>query len=175
MTDVTMDNQQVDLAWLAGLYDGEGCIWLGWIQRDSNYRYLIPHVHLTNTSVHTMNAAATVLRRHGVPFNVTVHKQRKSQRPLIHIQTNGLKRAKRFLSTIGPYLVGKKAEADLLSEYIESRLRTPHKAPYSDREQAIVKQLAQYKRQVHFRDSEPNGGFLGTLEDIVQVTVKAVA
>lgn len=171
-----MGNQQVDLAWLAGVYDGEGCIWLGWVTRDKNYKYLIPHIHLSNTNATLMNAAANVLQRHGIPFHVSVQRRvRKStHRPLIFVQTNGLKRAEKFLTVLGPYLVGKRPEAVLLLEYIQSRLNAPHKAPYTEREQAIVEQLAQRKRQVHFRDLEPDGGFLGALEDIVQSTGKLV-
>lgn len=172
-----MDNQQVDIAWFAGLFDGEGCVSLGKIsygKRDGQYYH--PQAILTNTNVNLMNAAANVLRKAGLPFYIRTYASgRKNTKPLVTIQIQGIFRCLRFYEWLLPYMVGKRQEAELMLEYLRSRLTQPgRKAPYTAREHEIFGLLATKKRDVHSRDLEPSGGFLGPLEDIVQSSGKSV-
>ena len=66
-----------------------------------------------------------------------------------HIEIRGMKRLLKILPELIPRLVTKAAEAELVMEWIESRMKRPMRQPYNDRELAIVQEVRNLKLTRH--------------------------
>jgi len=124
--DVTMGNphmQEVEMAYLAGLIDGEGTITL---ERSGNRRLngmmgLSPKVIVTDTDRAIVDATMTIMRRLGVNPYVKVQSPAKRKKACFWVTVSGLSKCKKVLEAVKPYLVGKLAQAQLVLDFVESR------------------------------------------------------
>lgn len=134
------DNQQgspsdVELAWLAGLYDGEG--WIGVVRStrgatssSSRLRYRAASM-LTSTSERLIERAGSIMGRARVVFHTVHYKESfNEQRGQWHARkwnlgtaSNGATRD--LLVILLPYLVEKKEIAKIAIEYVEWRESLP--------------------------------------------------
>ena len=137
-----MDNQrgkaERDLEWLAGIFEGEGCFSLDYSSRATQPRsgiQIIPRIILTNTDHSMVDEALRILHSHDVDGFVET-KLTQGRKPCYNLTLHGMKRVKRLLELVQPYLRtgNKQADAQDLREFVESRLSKERKAPYSDRE-----------------------------------------
>lgn len=147
-----MDSHNV--AWLAGLYDGDGCFGLYKHQVTSSKRRLVPRIHLITTCTKTHARVKEVLAYLGVgnhthfretPFKNGVETHFRFS-PRYDLNVVGLKRTGTFLPLIIPYLVTKQEEAKLLLEFNESRMSRGIRDPYTPRELEIDLTLRALKR-----------------------------
>lgn len=131
-----MGNQQgktdeVLLAWIAGFMDGEGTFCLS---RHSQRRFPYPQISVNNTHYPTLSSLTDALERLELPHYVA-HKNGAyvgpdgyKRKPQWSIQMFGHKRCEKWCRALIPYLVTKREDAELMLEYIHSRMsRNPMK------------------------------------------------
>ena len=148
-----MGNQQrsleVRLSWLAGILDGEGTISFASkfskSSRQKNYHFR-PELKVDNTDQVMLDEIMSILDEVGAAYYVrdtgkSPSKRNPNWKKSTRIIIEGLKRLRSFLPIISPYLINKKPQADLLMEYIESRLTGPHKGPVTEKEEDIILQV----------------------------------
>jgi hypothetical protein len=124
----------IDLGYVAGLLDGEGSIFVkGWIQRKSAIR-IEPQISLVaNTNKAMMERAKDIYERLGLAFCVEEkHLKRKTSggtmyQPVWQLKVRGLKRCKRALEVLSPYITAKTAQAKMLLAWCNRRLELPQK------------------------------------------------
>lgn len=128
--DNTMGNQQVKITWewLAGFYDGEGCINLTH-QRCKRETAFSPQLDLVNTHIESMELIVDFLAAHDIPVYVQRSENSKSyhresnrrNKPKMTIRIARMANVKRFLELILPHLVLKRKQALLLLEFVSTR------------------------------------------------------
>lgn len=141
-----MGNQQERLiaqVRLAMLYDTEGWISMNVIQRMKHrVASLVPVIGVTNTNVGLVDWTADVLEQLDVPRYVQwVEPHGIGKLAQGRVTVAGLLRVKQLLPHIRPFLIVKGKQADLLKEFIESRLSTPGSTPYTERELEIANEI----------------------------------
>lgn len=147
------DNQQrkvneIDLAWLAGLWDGEGSLGMKVQKYKADGKtYFEPYAQVVNTHQGTLERVDRILTDLHVGHHISWPKphpwggrQPAQYKPLWSVRINGLRRVKSLLIWLKPYLTTKAEQAALLWEYIEGREEHEYKHhwAYSDRELEIV-------------------------------------
>ena len=144
-----MDNQPerpVSLDFVAGLMTGEGTFCLGVcrIKERRGKLRIIPIFGLHMIDHRTVELMADVLRREGLPVYLQLRRKSAGQ-PQLGIHIAGMRRVERLCRTFIPLLTGQKQEAaELVLEFIESRLALPKKGqPYTEAQLDIVRRLRQ--------------------------------
>lgn len=120
-----MDDQQVtqfELGWLSGIIDGEGCFSMS---PGSKGSYNVG-IKIVNTNKIIVDNICDILKRLGIPFHIYDSHRSSNQRPAKRVEINGPKRVQRAMSILLDYIVAKKEEAILLSDYVNLRLTTPY-------------------------------------------------
>lgn len=135
-------NQQVtetDHAYFAGLIDGEGCITICRTNRKdlgANYFTYSPRVLLGNTNENIILGYINYLKAMEITYWVNTDCKRKPNRRYAwNILVGGMPGQKKLLTSLLPYLKGKKALAELLLEYIDRRImrNEQHKRIYDSK------------------------------------------
>ena len=146
----TISRKDLAIAWLAGMIDADGCISF---HRNANNRrtvttsYRVPYIAITTTCGETIKYITDLYEELGVPYYLK-HKNNTNpttNKPIWVITTQGLKRSKRILPLVEPYLVTKKKEARLVLEFIEIRERLARTFQHDPRETAISDELRKIK------------------------------
>lgn len=148
----TMDNQQAtDWAYLAGLVDGEGCISICPAHKKGGSTQLNVSLHvLNNTNAKLIDWVAETLARYDIPHYVYWAGKRnyRNSRPCGLVALRRRTGIKKFLLHVLPYLVGKRRQAELLLEFVESRItvfetaqRNSESWTYKDRDFEITRQI----------------------------------
>lgn len=142
-----------ELAYLAGIVDGEGTITLerSGIRRLNGVMGLSPKVLVSNTDTAIIQFSINVMERMGVVPHVkcqlgTYKGRRKT---CYWLSVAGLAKTKKVLVPLLPFLVGKQAQARLLLDFIEYR-GDPVLAkgkPYGDYELGLLEKV----RALNFR------------------------
>lgn len=129
-----MDNKQAtptDLAYLAGIIDGEG--WVG-LQKRLDRRWVTykPALRVTNTDANLINHIYEIWERIGVDGHIYENEQNPSVpngKQIMNLQLNKQSDIKRVLEAVIPYLVSKKARAVMLLRFLDKTI---------DREEAYL-------------------------------------
>lgn len=112
-----------ELGWLAGLWDGEGSITMFKHYEQGRRRQYIPVVCMTNTNPEIISHAIQLLDRSGIRLRVAIlRKSDGVNSECYQILTTKQSVVKEFLEMLMPYLIGKKAQAELLLRFVSSRL-----------------------------------------------------
>ena len=149
--DTTIGNQQVKITWewLAGFYDGEGCLSLSKSESKGYIRYS-PQIDLVNTNHVAMQAIVDFLKSHNISVYVNYSKSHakfhrdnsRQHKQRMNIRIARMANVKLFLSHIAPHLILKQANAVLLLEFVDSRATGYVKTSERDHEiYRLVKQL----------------------------------
>lgn len=131
---------KLSLAWLAGFYDGEGCLFLG-----RKPRTVYARVILSNTDHPSIERASEILKEHRVGHFI-YQKTKKGYRPSYHLNVDGIKRVQRWLDVMEPYLVTKAAQATVLRQFVEYRLGLPRGSSHGEYEERMRLELSELKR-----------------------------
>jgi len=123
-------NQQerlVNLAWLAGFFEGEG-----WIGFHTTSNRITPGISLINTDFVLIERVSNILKSLNVGFYIQTRKGGCDENPAHKtakvIEIAGFKRVRSLLTYLLPFLFGRKQQvASLLLEYVERRLALPSK------------------------------------------------
>jgi len=133
-----MNNEKI--AWLAGLWEGEGTFGLytfngQWFdkKRNKNRREfkLKPFIALTNTDISLINESAKILDENEIILHLVMQKskgdnlkvKRKELKDIYRLTTFKLSLIKKTIELLLPYLIGKKPQAELLLRFVNSRLK----------------------------------------------------
>ena len=151
------DNQQkrfMDIGWLVGILDGEGCFSLqktsGW--KGTKYPSSSPLIQITNTNPLIILKASKIIRELGLASRVYLQKQ-KECRLCYRIVVIGMKRVQRFLEFMLPYMECRREQAETLMKYVESRLSKGIREPYNQYEQELSDTLAKLNRPYLFSET----------------------
>jgi len=119
----TIDNQQAtshQLAWLAGIWDGEGTFSI----YEQSKKHLVGRITLSNTDDLMINEIIKILDLYNI--NGHLWKETKSRKPThkkaYHLTINKLKDVNKATVLMLPYLISKKARAELLLRFVNSRM-----------------------------------------------------
>ena len=159
--------RDLELTWLACFVDTEGCLGL---HKKHMYRgkYSIgPEITLCNTDGRLLQRVRYIMKQHELPHYVHVYQGKHNKKANWVVKIYGMKRAKRFLEAILPYLVGKADQALAMLEFISYRLAVGPQVAVGAQEEAWWKKLRDLKEVPNLRDytiDSPNNGD----EDIVQ-------
>lgn len=149
-----MDNPHVlvtetELAYLAGIIDGEGCISINHAGVWKKTKAFQCKVRVANSNQNLINWVMQILGKLDIKAHIT-HSKRCEDNPkwkrVYDVAVLNQTKCHTLLKAISPYLIGKKAQASLLLEWIESRWNQKRPEgfryiPYSKRELEIVQQL----------------------------------
>jgi len=137
------------LAWLAGIVDGEGTITVWKYQCRKSFTYR-PIVAIYNTDLNIISECAKIFDALKVSAHLNSHKVKKRKLCYV-IETKKLSSIKIILESILPYLIGKKSRAELTLRFVNSRLAAIQKLrskgiqsnniPYTEEEGSLVDQL----------------------------------
>ena len=116
--------QDTDLAWLAGIWDGEGSITLFTHKEADNSTKICPTVLVVNTDIHIINKIQKLLEDLKCNFVIHEHKPKNKKHKIQwRITTRNIRYIQKFLVPILPYLVGdKKAKGEIVLRYANRRI-----------------------------------------------------
>jgi len=123
--------QDTDLAWLAGLWDGEGTITMFSHQEKNGSTKLCPTCVVVNTDIHIINKARALLEELDCKFVVHEYQPKvKGYKVQWRITTRNMEYIRKFLTAVNPYLVGeKKAKGEILLSYVTQRIQKMKRIP----------------------------------------------
>lgn len=132
-----MNTAELDLAYLAGLWDGEGHIGLHY-QKTRHSSQMFPMATLTNCNPLIIENARRILDGWQLAYFVRGKTPTNPKHRTAYVITmTGIKRVVRFLYLIEPYLVGKRTQAQYVLALCWSRLKLDayyNHTPYSEME-----------------------------------------
>jgi hypothetical protein len=155
-----MNNEK--LAWLGGIWDGEGTITVFLTHRDGGEARYHPALVLTNTNDVIISEAVKILDEIGVRMILfRNHKANPNYKDSYQLTTRKLTSVKRFCETMMPFLVGKKAQAELTLRFVNSRLNSFIKNEswsqhnkYTEEEISLCEQLKRLNQRGKHESSE---------------------
>lgn len=140
---------EIETAWLAGFWDGEGSIGMR-VQKyhpKGRHTYFAPYAQVTNTHLSTLEKVDEILTGLRVGHHIRWKEPRgfrqesdtKKYKPLWSIKIDGMKRCKTLLLKLLPYLVTKRSDAETVWDFIRSREASHYKhLPYTEHELNLV-------------------------------------
>ena len=128
----------MDKSFIGGLVTGEGSFLLAVHKQRADKIRIKPAFYMQMDDGATMQAVGQYLKDEG--HGIYMH--HRPERGCWTIQVNGYQRVKRFTEDISPYLTGtKKKAAEIVMEFIDSRLSKPQHLPYEESEKDLVRKL----------------------------------
>ena len=142
MTTTTTDTE---LAWLAGLYDGEGYVTVIRASSPGRPVRMQAWARLHHTHEPTVEAVVDVLTRAGVS-EVAVSRRRPASparhKPSLYAQVCRPRDLALMANLLRPYSVTKREQWRLVGEWVGSRLAQPRGAAYTELELELAGRLA---------------------------------
>lgn len=139
-----MEIKDTDLAWLAGLWDGEGSITIFTHTEKNGRKKICPTLIVVNTDDKIIARAAEILDALGTSFALfertpsnPKHKRAKS------LSTRNRAYIKTVLDAILPYLVGKRPQAVLTLRYVNKKIAAGNQRQRYDEEDRELQQQVQ--------------------------------
>lgn len=124
----TISRKDLDLAWLAGIIDGEGCISAYWWKQTNpscrgNHSIRVG-LNISNTNSSMIRRVTEIMVAHAVSFNLTASKSRGRgviERSCVSVVVMGKARLTKLLPLLIPHLTVKRMQAILALELIAYR------------------------------------------------------
>ena len=136
------------LAWLAGIWDGEGSITIFSHIEKNGCRKLCPTISLWNTDIKMIAEVIKILDSFGIRLTIYAQYARKEKHSDCYkLLSRNMTKIQKFLEIITPYLISKKPQAELLKRFVDSRLSKmvngikPQKWNYTEEEQSFEQQM----------------------------------
>ena len=126
----------VSREYIAGLFDGEGTVRLIDASGPAG-RTLRPEVTITHKQTWLLETVSASLASYGVGNHLSTGTHEGVGRLTIA----GLKRTKRFVDEVGPFVVLKQAELRLVGQFIARRLAVPPNTPYDGEDLRVPSRL----------------------------------
>lgn len=121
-----MSNENLELAWLAGIMDGEGTIGLNKVKKKTPKGYVVsPRIAVANTDKLMIDKVCEILKRYGIKHNVSTYKDKniKSAKLVYKLGICSFGNILSVCEKLLPFLVSKREKALLVVEYIKMRLK----------------------------------------------------
>jgi hypothetical protein len=126
-------SREVQLAWLAGILDGEGCLELTMKKAGNGKRYLSPKIRIYNTDIRMIEKASMIYEDHNLVFFYTLGNNGKSTsvrtgkpwKTQIGICIASQGTTKKLLELVLPYLCNKQRLASIMIEMINFVAKCP--------------------------------------------------
>lgn len=118
--------REVDLGWLAGIVDGEGCLTVDLKMAHNGKMYLMPKIRVINTDVRMIQKVARIYSELGVVFYYNINKKRKDHwkdQTAIIVTSQGS--SVKVLNAILPHLANKQVIAQRMLDVIEFVRKQP--------------------------------------------------
>jgi hypothetical protein len=134
-----------DAAWFAGLIDGEGTITVFKHEESTGWK-LGPILSVVNTDPNIINQVQKLAEGENVNFTLftRVHANPKHA-TAYQLNMRNVNYIVKMLNIILPYLIGKKAQAEICLRFCKSRLKNRSDGgralPYTDKEWKMCKEL----------------------------------
>jgi hypothetical protein len=147
-----MEIKQTDLAWLAGIIDGEGSIGVGYRESKNSYQ---TQIQLENTNVALMDRAVSIAESVGVNPRLTTRVKNQLKNPKWKVSYRYCitkhSEIELLLQALIPHLTAKKAQAILLLEWVQDRQslgRSPrgHLMPHTEKSKQIYQKLKEINK-----------------------------
>lgn len=125
-----MGNQQaksVELAWLAGIIDGEGSILLGSKGKANKHPgyhgiQVGATIHITNTDGNIINRCVEIISSLGVNCHIANKGFTPNHSVVYRIDIGKMAHIKTLLEALMPYLIGKIGQAKLVHRFVSQRI-----------------------------------------------------
>lgn len=118
--------REVRVAWLAGIFDGEGTfgIYRKWSGRN-RYSQLFYHFNIANTDKKIISEIHAIFSENGIISRIKNHvydsrpqaKTYKGNKPCWRVHLHGKSNMAKALSLLIPYLVGRKKQAEIMRDF----------------------------------------------------------
>ena len=174
-----MDDLEKRIVWLAGLTDGEGTITV-FTHKDNSqkweFRRYTAIYCIVNTDPNIINEVQKILNDMGVSSYVFLRKSLNDKHSdAFQLSTRKMSHVKVLLEKLIPYLIGKKAQAELTLRFVNSRLNRMGTgkngySPYNDEEIEISHLLYELNKRGRYKSSETlcQTAIVKEAEDIVR-------
>lgn len=115
--------QEKDLAWLAGIWEGEGSILLYSRPVNNTRLQISPSLEVSNTDIHIMNDVRKILEEMGCNFSWRQYRPKKGTKDCYKLSSSHAGHIKTFLDNVLPFIRGeKKAYGETLLSFVSRRL-----------------------------------------------------
>lgn len=142
---------EVEKAWLAGFWDGEGSITIFTHTEKNGRNKICPTILVTNTHEGVIAHVVELLDRLGTSFAVNVQKKNTDKhKDAYHVTTRNMQYIKVVLEAIYPYLVCKKPQATLMLRYVTKKMlqrETNGRPRYDDEDYEIQEECQAMNRR----------------------------
>ncbi|MGI0016753.1 MAG: hypothetical protein ACREBU_25295 [Nitrososphaera sp.] len=162
---------ETELAWLAGLWDGEGSITIFTHKERNGAEKICPTLLVVNTNESIIAEAVRILDALGTSFHVFERKMSNPKwKDSIQLNTRNTGYIKTALEAMLPYLIGKKPQAQLVLRYVNKKLgqmiAAPGRTRY-DSDDRSVQQQVQAMNRTGKSDTSTTTGETPAGDDIV--------
>lgn len=161
----------LELAWLAGIWDGEGSITIFTHTEKNGQRKIRPVVCVVNTNLEIIAEVARILDSLGTSFQVFERKNPKdSHKDCVQLTTSNFEYIKVTIQAMLPYLIGKKAQAQLVLRYVNKKLeqfKTNKRPRYDEEDEHLQRQAQKLNRRGKVSDTSTTEGEAATADDTV--------
>jgi len=114
---------EIELAWLAGFFDGEGFIYMGLPSRGTFYKTWRLRCGFPNTKPECIEKATEILVKCGIKFYIALENPRRlNHNKVLRVDITSHKQCSKLLELLLPYLTNKRDLALQVLEF-EKRLR----------------------------------------------------
>ena len=113
---------ELDVAWLAGIVDGEGCISTTYANGNKDKRHYRCRVEVRNTNPFMIQRITQIMTNRGIQFFLHFLKKKGGYKEGLVFVVTGYKAIQALLQMILPHLTAKYDEAKLMAEFINWRL-----------------------------------------------------
>jgi hypothetical protein len=128
--DVTIGDQQVrEIAYLAGLMDGEGSF--SFSRSDTKgYTRLTARISMGITDEKIADYFRYLMVKYDLHCFISVRKYEEPFKPVYNFSIQRMQSVKQFVELVLPFLKGKKRQAEILLEFVNSRLDSSGNVAY---------------------------------------------
>jgi len=146
-TDNPQERLHYDLAWLAGLIDGEGSFNLN-KRFTKKSKSFVPRIYICNTNPIIIEECENILKDAGIAYYISKRDPIKTAHSArFDLIIAGFKRCNNALNILLPHLRGKKPVAEVMAEFIKVRMEkykkhhTRGKSHYTEKELSMHRQM----------------------------------
>jgi len=132
---------ELELAWLAGFWDGEGHI--GLYNAPAKGRNRIQQtMTVVNTDTKTIEYVIGILKRLGVKYYISETGGNEKHKPRLYVTVRQLNACHVLLNALMPHLKTKKLQAELLSRFVTRRVESDKKrVTYTEEDYYLYNEL----------------------------------
>ncbi len=139
----------VDLAYLAGLWDGEGYVGITKSDRKDKRANYQAQMVIVNTDINIINEIVKILDNLHVSAYLNTQDDNHPKHAVKYmVAIRKLSAIKQLVDVLLPFMRGKKGRAEMMLRFVDSRLSNKKYAtPYTDDEISLAEQLRRLNRK----------------------------